>query len=166
MTQWMRSWVLSVTCAAMAAAVLRLFLPKGAVRRVGQLAGGLFLLAAALGPIAQVGTDGVFTALSLAGADLRAQSYEAVQETWRAEIEKQLIAEQTQAYIQDKAAELGIRCRAEVFCGGAEGIALAPSAVEVLVYEGAAQSRRLAQLIEKDLGIPQEKQVYREEVAP
>ena len=164
MTHWMRSWVLSITCAAMASAFIEILLPRGALRRVGQLAGALLLLLAAVQPFLRWDESALadLPAFAAAGADSSAQAGE----DWAREIKKQLIEERAAAYIQDKAEALGIRCRPEVSCvmdsNGAAGL----TAAHITLYEGQGRQEELARLIEEELGIARENQVYEGGQAP
>lgn len=70
-----------------------------------------------------------------------------------------IIAEKTAAYIWDKADELGLSCTVEVTVAvGESGIPLPDTAVITGPYSG-----ELAALIQEEVGIPAEKQIWREE---
>jgi stage III sporulation protein AF len=71
-----------------------------------------------------------------------------------------LIEQQTQAYILDKAEELGIVCQVDVSYEQAEDGTVFLS--EVNVVSGASQEEleQLASLIETELGVPRGRQVY------
>ena len=140
MTELIRQWIISVTCAAMLTAVIQTLLPKGGTGAAGRLAGGLLLLIATVQPL--VGLD----------YDSLAQSM------------TQLRLGQTQSYILDKAQELGMTCQVTVTCERRdEGIPF-PRAVTVSGSFTQEQADRLSQIIEADLAIPADAQTYEREV--
>ena len=164
MTSWMRSWVVSITCAAMAAAVIEALLPRGAIRRVGRLAGALLLLLAAVQPFLRWDESALAYLPAFASGDVESAAQSG--EDWARAVKKQLIEERAAAYIQDKAEALGIRCRPEVACTiGSEGAA-SLTGVHVTLYEGQARQEELARLIADELGIARENQVYEGGQAP
>lgn len=104
--EWLRSWLLSITCAAMIAALADALCPGGFPRKLIRSAGGLLLLLAVLGPIKQLDSRELSGIL----AKYQAQ-YGGYAETVAEENQgrtKAIIERQTAAYISDKAAALGI----------------------------------------------------------
>ncbi len=103
--EWLKSWLLGILSAAVIAALAGALCPEGLPKRLTRLAGGLLLLTAALGPVRRL--DGADLAAALTGAltqaEERAQTAAAREETRKA-----IIAQETAAYISDKAAALGI----------------------------------------------------------
>lgn len=111
--EWLRSWLLSITCAAMIAAVADALCPGGFSKTLTRMAGGLLLLLAALGPLARLDE----TALADALAQLRQPAGADAQAMTQDETIKSIIAQETAAYISDKAAALGIQeAQVEVRC--------------------------------------------------
>lgn len=105
--EWLRSWLLSITCAAVIAALANALCPDGFPKRLTRSAGGLLLLLAVLGPVRRVSGSDLTDIL----ARYRAQSDVAVETMAQEdqEMRKAIIARQTAAYISDKAAALGIQ---------------------------------------------------------
>ncbi len=162
MTEFIRQWIISVTCAAMLAAVLQTLLPKGGAGAAGRLAGGLLLLIATVQPL--VGLD--YDSLAQALAQLRLEQSISSQEL--AELNsgllEELIEEQTQSYILDKAEELGMTCQVTVTCERQEEGLPIPSSVTVSGSFTQEQVDSLSQIIEADLAIPVYDQTYKGEV--
>ncbi len=151
-----REWLTSVVAVTLLLTVAQTLIPEGSIRKVAAFTGGLALLAALLQPVLR-------TDLSRLELDLDAYS-EAVQER-QAELEEareeelsSVIASRTEAYILDKAAQLGLSVTVRVETAvGAEGVPI-PWAVEVR----GGRSEELAAYMERELGIPRERQVENE----
>ncbi len=162
MIELLKDWIIGMTCAAMIAAMLGAFLPKsGGVGRAGRLAAGLLLMLAAVRPL--MGLDyeslsGTLARLRVSqsdrGAELAAQNKQ---------ILKELIESETEAYISDKAKELGINCRAEVlYAFDADG-APYPSRIRIAGELTQEQQRELSRALEAELGVPLREQSYTKE---
>ncbi len=70
----------------------------------------------------------------------------------------ELIADKTEAYILDKAAELGVSCTVRVLMEPGEDGTPVPTGAELT----GEKSDALADYMERELGIPKERQVYHE----
>ena len=162
MMEWMRQWLLGVTCAAMLVGILRALLPKGGVGAAGRLAGGLLLMIATVQPLLALDPDALAQRLTQLRLEQAAQTQQL--EEFGGDLLEELIEEQTQAYILDKAEELGMDCQVEVTCRRQEEGVPVPDRVRVSGTFTGAQRDRLSQIIETDLAIPEEAQSY-EEVA-
>lgn len=153
-----RNWLIGVTAAAMVVALADSLAPDGAVKKIGKLTGGLLLAIAILQPV--VGLN--YAALSGILTDYRmeAAGYSTALETENLRLVKTIIEEQTAAYIQDKAAELGVGCTVEVTCR-ADGDGN-PYPASVIVYGDLTreQADTLSRMIEGDLAIPAKDQQY------
>ena len=162
MTELIRQWIVAVTCAAMAAAVLQALLPRGGSGAAARLAGGLLVLIATVQPLLELDYDSLAQSLAQLrlGQDVSAQARGQV----NSDVLEELIEEQTRSYILDKAEQLGMSCQVSVTCRrGEEGIPF-PSAVSVSGAFTQEQADRLAQIIEGDLAVPVEDQTYQREV--
>ncbi len=153
-----RSWLIGVTAAAMAAALADSLAPDGAVKKIGKLTGGLLLAVAILQPLAQL--DYASMSGILASYRMEAEGYSAALETENIRLMKTIIEEQTGAYIQDKAAELGADCTAEVTCQADDDGTLYPASVIVYGALTPTQESALRRTIEGDLAIPEQNQQY------
>lgn len=158
MMELVRGWLVGVTAAAMVVALADSLAPAGAVRKIGKLTGGLLLAVAILQPLA--GLDDASLSGILAGYRMEAEGYSSALETENMLLVKTIIEEQTGAYIQDKAAELGMECTAEVTCLADEDATPYPASVVVYGALTPAQEDALRRMIEGDLAIPEESQQY------
>lgn len=165
MIELIRSWLVGITCAALIVALAESLAPNGAVRKVGKLTGGLVLLLAVLQPVAKLNLRDLSGILSEYRIDAEVASMEFGAENAR--LMKNIIEEQTGAYILDKAAALGIDCRVDVTAVASEDENTLPIPELVTVTGNLSPGQRaaLTQRIAADLAIPEERQVYlREEV--
>lgn len=160
----LRSWLLAVIAAALLCAVADALMPPGAVKRVGRLVCGLVLIGAVLSPLA---------ALDLEGSQRWLEGYLVSVRTREAELEetvsdqiKVIIEQKLSAYIVDKAAQLGLTCRARVECAASEDGLYLPVRTEVVGSMTADVQGKLIRVIESDLGVPAESQIYVEEEMP
>ena len=110
----LRQWLLGVACTALMLAAAEGLAPKGSVKKVCRLAGGLALVLAAAGPLLQIDSGLIARA---------AEEYRAASRSCETELAEKnnllyqtIIEDRTAAYIVDKAEELGILCQAEVTC--------------------------------------------------
>ncbi|MCI8813133.1 MAG: stage III sporulation protein AF [Oscillibacter sp.] len=151
-----REWLTSVVAVTLLLTVAQTLIPEGNIRKIAAFTGGLALLAALLQPVLR--TD-------LSRLELNLDAYSEAVEERQAELEQaretelaSVIASRTEAYILDKAAQLGLSVAVRVETEtGAEGVPL-PAAAEV---EG-PRSEELAAYMERELGIPRERQVWHE----
>lgn len=153
-----RSWLIGVTAAALAVALADCLAPNGAVKKIGKLTGGLLLAAAILQPVA--GLDYASMSGILTDYRMEAEDYSSALEAENMLLVKTIIEEQTGAYIQDKAAELGITCTAEVTCLTDGDGNPYPASVIVCGELTQAQEDGLRRIIEGDLAIPEQNQLY------
>ena len=158
MIDLIRSWLIGVTATALVAAVADCLTPEGTVKKIGKLACGLLLLVAILKPI--ITLDYSAMAGILADYRLAASGYDAALESENQRLLKSIIEEETSAYIQDKAAQAGASCSAEVTCMCDDAGNLYPGSVCVIGDLTEAQTEALRRLIESDLAIPAQNQQY------
>ena len=152
MMEHVRQWLSSIVVVSLLLSVVQSLVPKGSLRRVACFLSGLVLLAVLLEPLPKLDLEG----LELRGLQ---EETEKVRRQLEAEQETALkagIAEQTEAYISDKAAALGLTVQARVETRtGADGVPL-PWSAEL---EG-DYTEELAQWMETELDIPRERQVW------
>lgn len=160
MTEFIKSWLLGVTCAAMVLALAESLAPEGGVKRVCRLAGGLVLLLAAVSPVAKLDT-----------ADLShiTEEYRAAAEGYSQALEEEnrflyesIIAENTAAYILDKAEALGAVCTVTVSVAPDRSGTPCPERVTVRGSWTGAQRDELSRILETELGIPVQRQYFEE----
>lgn len=154
----LRAWLMGVIAVSILWAAADSLMPAGGVKRVGQLGCGLVLLFVVIEPLA-----------ALQGRDLAGWMARYCQNLYQEEehleqqtalTRKEVIEEHCEAYISDKAAELGIPCQVEVECQSQEeGLYLPQSVCLWGDFTDEIQSR-LTQLLESQLGIPSDRQTY------
>ena len=152
MMEHVRQWLTSIVTVSLLLSVIQSLVPQGSLRRVSSFLGGLVLLAILLAPL--LGLD--FAGLEV--PDWQKETEE-VRRKLEAEEESALaagMAGQTEAYISDKAASLGLTAEVRVeTVAGADGVPV-PWRVEV---EG-GYTEELAQWMETEVDIPRERQVW------
>ena len=154
-----REWLLGVLCAAVLAALADRLSPQGTAGKIGRMAGGLLLLIAVVRPVVQAD----LSALASASMPVWEEIGEAAWTETDMGLLKNIIGEETGAYILDKAEELGIPCtRVEVTCEEKDGVPY-PSSVRISGPIEEAQRRTLSRTIEADLAIPADRQIYESE---
>lgn len=156
----LKNWLLGITAAALAVSLAQALTPEGTVKKIGRLVGALVLLLAALRPL--MNWTGAFpNGLTLSPDPMGTE--EAVQSG--EELMKSLIAEKAGAYIVDKGQALGLRCTAEVTVAPDASGWPVPWEAAVLGEWTAQQKKALSQAVEEELGIPAQRQSFREEGA-
>ena len=150
----LRTWILGVTVTSMALAAARAVMPEGPVKRAGQLTAGLVLVLAMLGPVAalertdwEAFLEDLPTENTLEPADTSMQA---------------VIEEELAAYLEGKAGELGLSCRAEVVCRTDENGVPIPQEVIITGSLDEAQRQSLSVIITNDIGVPTSGQRFRE----
>ncbi len=153
MIEWIRSWLITVVGAALLISGAESLLPAGTLRRTVSLIGGLILMLTMLRPL---------LGLDLSGLELDTEPYaqeiqqqlEELEEGQDEELAKR-IREQTEAYILEQASSLGLVCEVEVTLQEKDGV---PYPYGVTLWCGRSQA--LAEVIARDLDIPDERQVW------
>ena len=158
----LRQWLLGVACTALVLAAAEGLAPKGSVKKVCRLAGGLALLLAAVGPLLRLDSGLIARA---------AEEYWAASQSCEEGLAEKsnllyqtIIEDNTAAYIVDKAEELGILCQAEVTCSNDENGVPCPWEVTARGDWSPEQRDALSRLLEDDLGIPPQRQHFEEEL--
>lgn len=159
MMELIRSWLVGITCAAMVVALAESLTPQGTIRKIGRLTGGLVLLLAVVQPVVTLDEG----ALRRSMAEYRAalSAYDSTLEEENLALMKGIIAEQSGAYILDKAASLGISCTVEVETEpGEAGDYPTPWSVTIRGELTAEEREALTRQITADFAIPAERQHY------
>lgn len=147
----LRAWLLSIVACAMLVSLAEELSGDGALRRVVRFTGGILLLLSLLRPM-------LLLSPALPELDLSSYREAAAQRTRELSASRETalaesIAEETGAYIEDKADELGLSVRAEVTTESVDGVPL-PASVTLYGREDAALGDWLA----RELGIAKEEQ--------
>lgn len=152
MMEHVRQWLSSIVVVSLLLSVVQSLVPKGSLRRVASFLSGLVLLAVLLEPFPKLDLEG----LKLWDLQEETEKVRRQLETEQETALKAGIAEQTGAYISDKAAALGLTVQARVETRtGEDGVPLPWSADMEGEY-----AEELAQWIEAELDIPRERQVW------
>ena len=163
MTTMVREWLFGVICASMIAALCEYLAPDGSVKRICRFAGGAVLILAVIGPVLRLEEHDMEQLTK--DYQNQAQEYSAELEAQNEILLESIIAEETAAYILDKAEALGISCRAAVTVAWDADEIPCPQSVKITGTWTQEQRSELSRLIREDLGIPEELQ-YFEEVLP
>ncbi len=153
----LRQYLLSVTAAAIVCGIAeKLLAKKGTAAAIGRMMTGIFLALVVISPLGTVSIDG----LEDFSTDIRAQANEAVS-AGQAQTHSALAAiikERTQAYILEKAEAYQVLLDVSVEMSQ-EQIPV-PLSVRLEGSISPYAKARLQDILEKDLGIPKEKQVW------
>ncbi len=157
----LRTWVLGVTAASLVIAVGEALMPRGTVKKVGRLTGGLILVLVLLQPLAKLEGRNLYDQMASLPDGVLTQ--ENLAEQTSLPLEEGIEAELS-AYIAEKGAALGCPCTALVDCiPDDEGVPI-PDRVTVIGIFTPTQREELQALIVQDLGIEPENQQFREEM--
>ncbi len=154
----LRSYLLGLCAAALLAAIVMGLSEKTPVKRVVTMCCGLLMAAAVFRPIAQV--DPAQLSQSLARIRMQAEQMKTGIEVKNRDLVAAIIKEKSEAYILDKASELGITLTADVTLGGDMTYPY-PESVILTGRADAQTMLRLERHIEAELGIPKEKQTWK-----
>lgn len=159
----MKTWLMRVIAAAILCTIAQDLSPKGSVKQVGRLVCAMVLLCVVLSPV---------KTLDMAAGSQWLTNYRATLADSRAalaeqgeEIQMAVIGEKYRAYIEDKGAQLGLNCQAQVDCRE-EGEIYVPDRVQVTGDLSQGDWDGLCRCLEEELGVPPERQEFREEGAP
>ena len=159
----MKTWLMRVIAAAILCTIAQDLSPKGSVKQVGRLVCAMVLLCVVLSPV---------KTLDMAAGSQWLTNYRATLADSRAalaeqgeEIQMAVIGEKYRAYIEDKGAQLGLNCQAQVDCRE-EGEIYVPDRVQVTGDLSQGDWDGLRRGLEEERGVPPERQEFREEGAP
>ena len=157
-----KEWLVSVTATALLLAAADSLMPKGSVRRFGKFTAGLVLMIALVQPVMKMNYEIISEGLSRMRNDL--EGYQVQPQNENFDLMKSIIEARTAAYIQNKAAQQGIVCRAEVIADAKSREAYPyPVAVTVVGELTEDEIGCLEIMIEGELAVPVEKQTYLQE---
>ena len=162
MIELIRDWLVGITCGAIIVALADGLSPNGTVRKIGCLTGALVLALTMVQPVLHIDSRtfaGILT-------EYRVEAMETVNtmEEENGRLMKDIIADETSAYILDKAEELGIACQVRVTAWTESGGYPVPDGVEIAGDLTQGEEAALTRVIAADLAIPAERQHYVEDV--
>ena len=162
MTETIRSWLLTMTGVALVSAIASFFASGGSMKRVLKLIGGVAMAAALLSPLLKFDYAAYASSLQLYSGSMTWDPA-AVEETEN-RLNRTIIESECGAYILDKAAQLSVPLTdAQITVQWSTDGFWYPCAVTLTQPAGAEKSAALAGIIEADLGIPSERQEWRED---
>lgn len=153
MIEMLRSWLTGIVAAAVLISVANSMIQKGALRSIVRFTGGIALMLVIFQPLLRIQPQDLTFGFARWETEIQDQ-----QEAYTEENEKLLrtiIQEKTEAYISDKADELGVSCVPSVKVEGDQ-----PPCPVAVTLTG-AYSEELSDCIAQDLGIPREKQTWK-----
>ena len=156
MIELLRTWIFGLTAASVLLALAETLVTQEGIGRVIRLAGGVLMILVLLQPVLRIDPEDLSLSMDAyrREVDELTQAYDRQQkEDLVAGIEAQL-----SSYIWDKAQELGLTCHVDVTVEVGEDAIPLPQGVTVV----GPYSEELSGIIEKDLGIPVEKQNWQE----
>lgn len=150
----LKEWLTAIVYAAALITVAENLTPEGTLRKIVSLVGGLMLLLVLIQPLTRLNLGDLQLDGAWYAAEIGARQQE-LEKSGQEELAR-LIAEETEAYISDKAAGMGLDCEAEVATEpGADGVPI-PWSVEL----DCAPSAELMVWLAQELEIPEERQVF------
>ena len=160
----LKSWIIGITCAAMIIAAIQSLVPDGATRKVANLAGGLFLLLVLAAPLTKLDS----WSLLLTQTEYHMWENGTIDllkiENKRLIID--IVEEQTESYISDKAERLGISCAVGVVCVCNEEGNVFPKSVSIKGNLTETERKELSQWIENELAVLEKNQTFEEGEEP
>ncbi len=154
----LRGYLLTVIAAAIISGIaVKLIGKKGLHGTLIQLLTGLFLSITVISPLARVKIDNFTAYLSGLEADASAIIADAEKATTAAKVK--IIKEEVETYILDEAKKLGLDLEVTVtFASGSEFL---PDIVNINGAVAPYKKRILQDVIQEELGIPEEKQMWK-----
>ena len=158
MTEAVREYLLSVVAVALLSGVVLALTPKGAVHRTLTFLCGLAMILTALGPVAKLDFD----TLAQSMARTRIQAEEAAEGVTvdSTELIAEIIKEESETYIWDKAAALGMTVTDVTVEVSTDGTYPYPYSAAITVDGTEEQWQQLQQALEEELAIPAERQEW------
>lgn len=153
--QYLRQWLLGIVSCALLVSFCEQLTPSGALKKLVRFTGGLLLILSILQPVTRLDLDAVPLDLDTYREAMAQVRLELADEREGALADG--IAARTGAYIEDKAAQLGLSVRAVVETEDVNGT---PLPVSVTLY--GTENAALADYIASQLGIAKEKQIWKE----
>ena len=152
MTMW-KNWIIALITVCAILSVVYALLPKGKFQTIARCGGAMVLLLVAVKPIIQADWSEMTKSFSEWSWELNVDS-----ENYCVEQNKELeriIAEKSAAYIEEKAASIGVACHVQVECTERDGIPLPTEIVLDIPY-----NEELSEQICADLDIKTERQYW------
>lgn len=157
MSAGLREYLLALIACALLTALCMALLPQGGVRRAGGFVCGLLLLLCTIRPVLRLDSGALAQAVSRAA--MQAEAARTGVEVRNRTLVAAIIKENCEAYILDKAAELGVAVTADVTVAGEDTYPY-PAAVRLCGDAAPQQQLALTRWIAASLAIPEEAQTW------
>lgn len=154
----LQNYLLSVSAAALLMSLLLALLPSGHVKQTAKFTGALLVVLAVVAPVVKLNADDL--ARSIAMLQMEKEQLRTGVEVKNREILAELIKEQSEAYILDKAEELGLTLSVDITLRE-EGDYPYPIAVTLWGEAAEGDKMLLERIIEQDIGIVRERQEWK-----
>lgn len=152
-----KQYAFGILAAALMCSILNVWIkPKGSAGAIVKLISGLFMTITLLAPLVDINLQDISEFFDDYHTD--AQAYVQSGQNHATLTMGEIIKEQTQAYILDKAADLGLDVKVEVTLNETD-----PTVPDTVVLRGQVSpygKMQLTALIEEQLGIHEEKQIW------
>ncbi len=150
MLESLHQWILAVTAVSLLTALCQALMPPGPVKRVSNLTCGLLIFFVLVQPAVRAD----YTQLLADFQDYYAGlgDYDTALVDANSTLTEELIAQETAAYIEDKAEAAGIACAVTVFCGQRDGVPV-PETVTVSGSLSQTEQVWLVALTTEELGL-------------
>lgn len=155
----LRHYLMSVCAAALFASFILTIVPEGRIRHIVKLGGALVVIVSVISPLSRLDIEQI--AKSMAVIRMDAEQMQTGIEVKNREILSQLIKEQSEEYILDKAEEMDLCLSVEIEMRE-EGDYPYPVSVLVVGTVSEADQAYLKKIIEQDIGIPVDRQEWNE----
>ncbi len=148
-----RVWIVSLGAVVMLSSAACALVPKNGAGKAVSLACAALVMAVLLSPIGKADIDvpDVFVDELSREIELSADKFHIENE----KLTQDIIEYETEAYILQRAEDIGISCKVSVF--SEENV---PHSAEVRIKEGTPHEK-LSEIIEAECGIPRERQMYK-----
>ena len=150
-------YFLALTAAGLLCAMIQSFLPKDGTGRITRLACGLLLLLVTLRPILHLDADDMFRYLTQ--LELKKDFAVSGVEIQSRDLTARIISRKLQAYVLDKAAEMGVKIQVEIQMDQ-RGTWPSISSIQISGTLTTEQQEQLSEILETDLAIPRSRQVF------
>ena len=155
--EFIRQYLLSVIVVSVICAIVRILTrDKGAASEIIKLVCGIFIVVTLISPWNKISLSGIDNYIDDFTADAEAITTQA--SLLAKEEQAKIIKEQTEAYIQDKALAIGVLLDADASVS--ELSPGQPESIEITANTSPYQRQQIAQWIETDLGIPEDRQIW------
>ena len=150
-----RSYLLSITAASFVLGITSALLPGTQSKKIGSFLGTLVMILVILSPLVTIDADQM--ARSITKIRLETEELRTGIELETKELQGNIIKNQSEAYVLDKAKTMEVDITVEITLRENQGVPY-PYRVCITGAASEAQRRWISQLIERDLGIPLDRQ--------